>query len=114
MPTLVSKINRAASHNNHISPKVQTTEIFQISQKYQRLQKMEKIFSNPGLQHLAENIFWNLDVKDLKICVMINQSCNQIFKHPFFCLRKFHSLKFFLPFKFNFTYRFFFKLEVRS
>ena len=36
--------------------------------------KMEKIFSNPGLQHLAEKVFWNLDAEDLKICAQINQS----------------------------------------
>ena len=39
---------------------------------------MEKIMNNPGLQHLAENVFWNLDVEDLKICAQINQSCKQI------------------------------------
>ena len=33
---------------------------------------LEKFFNNPGLQHLAENIFWNLDIKDLKICAQIN------------------------------------------
>ena len=30
---------------------------------------MEEIISNPGLQHLAEIDFWNLDVGDLKICL---------------------------------------------
>ena len=53
---------------------------------------MEKIINNPGLQHLAENIFWNLDVKDLKICAQINQSCKQILQNPIFCLRKFEHL----------------------
>ena len=53
---------------------------------------MEKIISNPGLQHLAENIFWNLDAKDLKICAQINQSCKQILQNPIFCLRKFEHL----------------------
>ena len=50
---------------------------------------MEEIVSNPGFQHLAENIFWNLDVEALKICAQINQCCNQILKNPTFCLRKF-------------------------
>ena len=54
--------------------------------------KMEKIFSNPGLQHLAEKVFWNLDVEDLKICAQINQSCKQILQTPIFCLRKFEHL----------------------
>ena len=53
---------------------------------------MEKIISNPGLQHLAEKVFWNLDVEDLKICAQINQSCKQILQTPIFCLRKFEHL----------------------
>ena len=53
---------------------------------------MEKIVYNPGLQHLAEKVFWNLDVKDLKNCAQINQSCKQILQNPIFCLRKFENL----------------------
>ena len=53
---------------------------------------MEKIINNPGLQHLAEKVFWNLDVEDLKICAQINQSCKQILQTPIFCLRKFEHL----------------------
>jgi hypothetical protein len=53
---------------------------------------MKKIISNPGLQHLAENVFWNLDNEDLKICAQIDQSWKQILKHPIFCLRKFENL----------------------
>ena len=53
---------------------------------------METIINNPGLQHLAENVFWNLDVEDLKICAQINQSCKQILQNPIFCLRNFKGL----------------------
>ena len=54
---------------------------------------MEKIITNTGLQHLAENVFWNLHIKDLKICAQINQSCKQILQnHPIYCLRKFENL----------------------
>ena len=53
---------------------------------------MEKLFSKPGLQHLAEIVFWNLDGEDLRIFAQINQSCKQILQHPIFCLRKFKSL----------------------
>ena len=53
---------------------------------------MEKIVGNPGLQHLAENVFWNLDVEDLKLCAQINLGCNQILKNPIFCLRKFEHI----------------------
>ena len=53
---------------------------------------MEKIISNPGLQHLAENVFLNLDIEDLKICGQINQSCKQILEEPKFWLKKFKCL----------------------
>ena len=53
---------------------------------------MEKIASNPGLQHLAEKVFLNLDVDVLKICGQINKSCKQILKQPMFWLRKFGCL----------------------
>ena len=53
---------------------------------------MEEIISNPGLQHLAEKVFCNLDVEDLRICEQINQSCKQILKNPMFWLRKFRYL----------------------
>ena len=53
---------------------------------------MEKIIRNPGLQHLAEKVFWNLDVDDLKICAQINQSCEQMLQNPIFCLSKFENL----------------------
>ena len=53
---------------------------------------MEKIINNPGLQHLAENVLWNLDVKYLKMCARINQSCKFILQNPIFCLRKFEHL----------------------
>ena len=53
---------------------------------------MEKIVGNPGFQHLAEKVFWNLDAEDLKICAQINQSCTQILQNPIFCLSKFKRL----------------------
>ena len=53
---------------------------------------MEKIINNAGYQHLTEEIFWNLDFDDLKICGQINQSCKQILQNPIFCLRKFEHL----------------------
>ena len=35
---------------------------------------MEKILNNPGLVHLAENIFGNFDAEKLNVCKQINQS----------------------------------------
>ena len=53
---------------------------------------MERIIKSPGLQHLAEEIFWNLVIEDLKICAQINQSCEHILQQPIFWLRKFKGL----------------------
>ena len=50
---------------------------------------MENILKNPGLQHIAETIFLNLDFVDLEISGMINWSCKQIMDNPLFWLRKF-------------------------
>ena len=49
---------------------------------------MEKIVSIPGLQHLAEKVFFNLDVEDVKICGQINQNCKQFLENPLFWLTK--------------------------
>ena len=53
---------------------------------------MDKIISNTGLQHLAEKVFWNLDLENLKICAHINQSCKQILQNTISYLRKFEHL----------------------
>ena len=34
---------------------------------------LEKLFEIPGLQHLTENIFLNLNFKDLISCLQINK-----------------------------------------
>ena len=53
---------------------------------------MENIINNPGFQHLAEKILWNLDVEYLKICGLINQSCHHLLDNPLFWLSKFVGL----------------------
>ena len=64
---------------------------------------METILNNPGLQHLAENIFGNLNFEDLVVCREINQSSKRILDYqmdkpwstldkPMFLLRIFRSL----------------------
>ena len=60
--------------------------------RFHHKMKLEKIVNNKGLQHLAENVFWNLEAEDLKIFAQINQSCKQILKYPIFCLTKFEHL----------------------
>ena len=72
-------------------PRSPFTNTLQV-QSYQLSSKMENIITNPGLQHLAEKIFWNLDVEHLKICGLINQSCQQLLDNPMFWLRKFVGL----------------------
>ena len=69
-----------------------TSKYFNLEQTDQISSKMETIINNPGLQHIAEKVFWNLDVEDLKICAQINQSCKQILQNPIFCLSKFEHL----------------------
>ena len=49
---------------------------------------MENVINNPGLQHLAENIFLNLKSADLKKCQLINQSASQILDNPMFWIKK--------------------------
>ena len=49
---------------------------------------MNQIIQNPGLQHITENIFLNLDFDDLLSCQLINESCNELLKNPMFWLKK--------------------------
>ena len=49
--------------------------------RFHHKMKLEKIVNNKGLQHLAENVFWNLEAEDLKICVtQIDVDYYSIFK----------------------------------
>ena len=50
---------------------------------------MEKIINNSGLQHLAENIFLNLNYEALGECFNINSSCKEILENPLFWLKLF-------------------------
>ena len=50
--------------------------------------KMDQIIKSPGLQHVIENIFLNLDFKDLLACQFINKTCKQILANPMFWLKK--------------------------
>ena len=50
---------------------------------------MEKIINNSGLQHLAENIFLNLNYEALQECSNVNSSCKEILENPLFWLKLF-------------------------
>ena len=43
---------------------------------------------NPGLQHIIENVFLNLDYEDLLACQLINNYCKGIIENPMFWLKK--------------------------
>ena len=49
---------------------------------------LETILNSPGLQHLAKEIFWNLNSDALEACSQVNQSSKQILENPFFWLEK--------------------------
>ena len=59
------------------------------NEDFQDKAKLEYIINNPGLLHLAENIFFNLDLEGLEKCRLINKSSNQILDNPMFWLMKF-------------------------
>ena len=54
-----------------------------------RVQTLGNFLNKPGLQHLAEEIFGNLNSDTLEHCRQINQSSNQILQNPMFWLQKF-------------------------
>ena len=49
---------------------------------------MENFIINPGLQHLAETIFLNVEVKNLFICENINWASKKILENSNFWLKK--------------------------
>ena len=49
---------------------------------------MENFINNPGLQHIAEKILFNLNYNNLRVCEHINQTMQQILNDLFFWLRK--------------------------
>ena len=49
---------------------------------------MDFIVNNPGLQHLAENIFLNLNHERLEDCRSLNDQCKTILDNPTFWLKK--------------------------
>ena len=49
---------------------------------------MNQIVNNPGLQHVIENVFLNLDFEGILSCQFINQSCHELLENPIFWLKK--------------------------
>ena len=49
---------------------------------------MEKLTNNPGLQHVAEEIFLNLTSNEIEMCMEVNKKWRAILKNPYFWLHK--------------------------
>ena len=49
---------------------------------------MENIINNPGLQHLIEKMFLNLNYEDFKKCQIINKSAKNILGNSMFWIKK--------------------------
>ena len=49
---------------------------------------MEQFWSNPGLEHIGENILKYLSNKDLENCSLVSKSWNNCLTNPIFWLRK--------------------------
>ena len=49
---------------------------------------MDIFTKNPGFQHIAEEIFLNLDIEKLEKCETVNESWSSIIEDPSFWLRK--------------------------
>ena len=49
---------------------------------------MEKITQSPGLQHIAETIFLQLDLNDIEKCQDVAVSWQKILRYPMFWFRK--------------------------
>ena len=87
---LKNKIERIIAEKNILqAAQIQSKKNVDIMIK---VNPLEKILNNPGLVHLAENIFSNLDNENLDACGQINQSSKHILANPIFWLRKFTAL----------------------
>ena len=77
----------------HISKKFKSnnedfSETFPLSKEKSSQGPLAIFINNPGLHHVAEEIFWNLNAKSLENCQQINQSSNQILVNPLFWMKK--------------------------
>ena len=53
---------------------------------------LQNILNNPGLVHIAENIFGNFTEMNVEVCQDINQSSKEILNNPMFWLKRFGNL----------------------
>ena len=50
---------------------------------------MNQFLNKPGLHHIVETIFFNLNIEYLKECQLVNASAKEILEKPIFWLKKF-------------------------
>ena len=75
-------------------PELLTFELCQELGLTQQRKIMDTILNNPGLQHIAEDIFLNLDEKSLtNNCTSLNQNAKKIINRPMFWLKKLSQMK---------------------
>ena len=84
------QIQNLIEENDNLSAQIQSKK--DAIQSKAELSPLEKILNNPGLVHLAENIFGNLADEDAEVCRDINKSSKQILDNPMFWLRKSGSI----------------------
>ena len=69
------------------------TESFDENENKSIIPRVETFINTPGLQHLAENTFLNLNYREIKACELLNGSfqlfVNQLMENPLFFLKKF-------------------------
>ena len=58
------------------------------NKKPKQTQIFDQIVNTPGLQHIIELIFFNLDFENLVACQLVNKASNEILKNPIFWLEK--------------------------
>ena len=56
---------------------------------------MDTILKNPGLQHIAEEIFLNLGEYSLRKCANLNQNAMELINRPMFWFKKLSQVKVF-------------------
>ena len=61
-----NRIQTLIEENDRLTAQIQSKN--EDIQSNAEVSPLEKILNNPGLEHLAENIFDNLDFKDIKVC----------------------------------------------
>ena len=49
--------------------------------------EFDNIIKTPGLQHIAEKIFMNLDLKTLRICEHVSKNWKTILNNPWFWIK---------------------------